>query len=241
MPESLGSESARNFRPDLAREFEYLLGQMPRVDRETFQGHLIENEETSSRIVEAEQELFDAYARNRLPGEWRTAFEERLLGTPEGRAKLALARGLARHDKPARGFRRLWWIFGGLAATAALIVVFFTTCGAGRPCDATPPPATASSAQPATQTLELAAITRGQADRPRLTLNPNAARLELSVKEPADAFELSLVIAQRSIAKGPAGTSLRVDSTLIEPGIYLLTAFRDGAASNYYEFEVVRP
>jgi hypothetical protein len=238
MPDSLGSESARNFRPDLAREFEYLLGQMPRVDRETFQGQLIENAETSDRVVEAEQELFDAYARNRLPGEWRVAFEERLLGAPEGRAKLALARGIARQAKPARS--RLWWIFGGLAATVAIVLVFFTTCNVTRPCEApqTPPSATAA---PKTQTFELAAITRGQAERPRLSVDAPASQVQLTVKEPADAFELSLVIAQRTIAKAPAGTSLRVDTNLLEPGIYLLTAFRNGTASNYYEFEVVRP
>lgn len=237
MPDILGSDSARNFRPDLAREFEYLLGQMPRVDRETFQGQLIENPEVSTRIVEAEQELFDAYARHRLPGEWRAAFEERLLGAPEGRAKLAFAHGIARQNKPARA-SRLWWIFGGLAATVALVLVFLTTCNPMRPCEAGLPPIAVQE----TQIFELAAITRGQAQRPQLPLAPNATRyLELRVAEPADSFELSHVVAQRSIAKAGPGTALRVDRQLLEPGIYLLTAFRNGTASNYYEFEVVRP
>ncbi|BDC47930.1 hypothetical protein F183_A02460 [Bryobacterales bacterium F-183] len=238
MPDSLGPDSARNFRPDLARELEYLLGQMPRVDRETFQGQLIENSDISDRVVEAEQELFDAYARNRLPGEWRAAFEERLLSTPEGRAKLAVAHGLLRRSRPST--RRRWWIFSGLAATAAAaVLLLFTTCGILRPCESTQPAAVAIEE---TQVFELAAITRGQAQRPKLLLVPNATRyLELRVAEPADSFELSLVLDQRSIAKAGPGTSLRVDRQLLEPGIYLLTAFRNGTASNYYEFELVRP
>lgn len=240
MSDSTGPDSARRTRPDLAREFEYLLGQMPRVDRETFQGQVIENPETSDRVVEAEQELFDAYVRGELPGEWRVAFEERLVGSPEGQARLALARQLVKQSQPAR--KRLWWIFGGLAATAALILLaFFTTCGVTRPCEAPNAPST-TAGEKTRHTFELAAITRGQADRPRLTVDPHSGGIvEFVVKEPADAFDLSLVTTARSIAKAPAGASLAVDAQLLEPGIYLLTAFRNGTASNYYEFEVVRP
>ena len=116
-------DSSREFRPDLAREFEYLLGHMPRVDRETFQGLVIESSEIADRVLEAENELFDAYVRGELPGEWRPVFEQRLLQTQAGRRKLALARGLVAKTR-AQGTIR--WIAAVLVAAAMIALAVWT-------------------------------------------------------------------------------------------------------------------
>lgn len=116
------ADSSREFRPDLAREFEYLLGHMPRVDRETFQGLVIENPEISDRVLEAENELFDAYVRGDLPGEWRPAFEQRLLQTDPGRRKFAVACGLAGETG---GSKVLVWAAAAAAIAVALVLAWW--------------------------------------------------------------------------------------------------------------------
>lgn len=116
--------SSREFRPDLARECEYLLGHMPRVDRETFQGLVIESSEISDRVLEAENELFDSYVRGELPGEWRPVFEQRLLQTRAGRRKLALARGILSESSSSS---RIWWVMAILAAAVIGLAVWTLT------------------------------------------------------------------------------------------------------------------
>ena len=124
--------SSREFRPDLDREFQYLLGQMPRVDRETFQGLLIENATMSERVLEAENELFDAWVRGDMPRDWRPLFEERLLATPEGRGKASVARVLAQRmpgsgSEVSKGDRPLQSIW--LRRVAAILVCIAIAIG----------------------------------------------------------------------------------------------------------------
>ncbi|MDR9900990.1 hypothetical protein G7B40_042215, partial [Aetokthonos hydrillicola Thurmond2011] len=125
MPEA----SSREFRPDLEREFQYLLGQMPRVDRETFQGLVIENAEVSERVLEAENELFDAWVRGALPREWKPLFEERLLSTPEGVRKAHTAKALMRSPvaMPAPAPSR----WSGWMRRVAAIFCFAAAAGGG--------------------------------------------------------------------------------------------------------------
>jgi anti-sigma-K factor RskA len=228
------SESSHEFRPDLAREIEYLLGQMPRVDRETFQGLLIENGEVSDRVAEAENELFDAYVRGQLPGQWRLAFEERLLSTPEGKRKLVIARKLMEKSTPAK---RTMWFVGAIAAAIALIAGLWPSTQRDRSPDSTAPPVEIAQR---IETLELRAVTRGEANRPKFTVTSAATQIELAGTQAAS-LELSTLDGQRPIWKSSAPPPFRVPATLVPAGKYLVTAFDNaGQPSNYYEFEVVR-
>jgi len=240
--------SSREFRPDLAREFEYLLGHMPRVDRETFQGFLIENSAASDRVLEAENELFDAYLRGELPGEWRPAFESRLLSTDRGRDKLVAARKLS--QKVGRSRRSLWWS-SAIAAGIALIAGFWPSLtgnrGGGGEADRSSKGTPSVIAQVIPQRLELKAITRGAAsDRPRFSREPGATHFVLALPESAaTSVELSRLGAPGGgdvvIWKSTSPPPFQVPADLLTEGaFYLVTSFTNGTISNYYEFEIVR-
>jgi hypothetical protein len=235
--------SSREFRPDLAREFEYLLGHMPRVDRETFQGLLIENSEASDRVLEAENELFDAYLRGDLPGEWRPAFESRLLSTERGRDKLAAARKLS--QKLRRSRRSLWWS-SAIAAGIALIAGFWPSVTGNRDADRSSKTTPSVIAQVIPQQLELKAITRGDAaaGRPRFSREPAATHFVLALPDAgATSVEVSrLGTAGGDVAiwKSTSAPPFQVPADLLTEGAYLVTSFTNGTISNYYEFEIVR-
>jgi hypothetical protein len=230
------SESSHEFRPDLAREIEYLLGQMPRVDRETFQGLLIENGEVSDRVAEAENELFDAYVRGQLPGQWRLAFEERLLATPEGKRKLVIARKLMEKAAPAK---RTMWFVGAIAAAIALIAGLWPSSTQR---DKSPGSTSSTPVEIAQriETLELRPVTRGEAVRPIYRVTVAATHVELAGTQAA-VIELATLDGKQQIWKSSAPPPFRVPANLVPPGKYLATAFDSaGQPINYYEFEVVR-
>lgn len=246
-------ESSRDFRPDLAREFEYLLGHMPRVDRETFQGLLIENSEASERVLEAENELFDAYLRGDLPGEWRPAFEQRFLETRRGVEKLAAARKL---QQKTRRPRRYLWLSSAIAAGIALMAGFWPAIstwnrGGGNESDRksstrsnTPVAVTAMQIQQ----LDLKPITRGGSAgtsvRARFTVDPaSTTHLALSLPENATSVELSILGGpggDRVVWKSTGPPPFRVPIELVPAGAYLVSSFLKGQPSNFYEFEIVR-
>ena len=234
MPES----SSREFRPDLAREFQYLLGQMPRVDRETFQGLLIENEEVSERVLEAENELFDAWVHGDLPRDWHPLFEERLLSTAEGRRKAAVARSLAKTAMVQLSERRANPVTNWLRRIAA---VFCIAAAVGiwmwwqdrEPADDPQPQQVAASVE----TLRLQTVTRGDANRPKFRIGASTVKVRFTIPESANVAAELATLQGKTIWKGAASES--VPASLLPPGMYLLTTFeRDGKASNYYEFEI---
>lgn len=240
--------SSREFRPDLDREFQYLLGQMPRVDRETFQGLLIENAEISERVLEAENELFDAWARGDLPRDWHPLFEERLLSTPEGRGKATVARILLVKAKPGaipmrqgdprrtavNWFRRIAAMF----CLASAIGLWFWWHD-GKPEES----AGGRQAQhpqeiAQVETLRLRAVTRGDASRPKFRLGASTTQVRFAIPESADVVAQLSTIGGRTVWKGTAGNGLTPVS-LLTPGVYLLTTLEaDGKPANYYEFEI---
>lgn len=231
-------ESSREFRPDLAREFEYLLGHMPRVDRETFQGLLIENSEMSERVLEAENELFDAYVRGELPGEWRPAFEERLLASAAGKRKLIIARKL--QDRTRR-VKRTWWLASAIAAGIALAAGLWPSITGQRGSPEQRPAPVQAARQ--IQTLPLAAVTRGAGPRPSFTVEANITHLELALPaDPPASVELSTLDGKQLIWKSSgAPPPFQAPAALLPAGTYLLTSFDSAQRPfNYYEFEIVR-
>jgi hypothetical protein len=236
--------SSREFRPDLDREFQYLLGQMPRVDRETFQGLLIENAEISERVLEAENELFDAWVRGDLPRDWRPLFEERLLSTPEGKRKATAARILAetRQDaaaktvrrSPANWLRRIAAVLC-LASAIGLWLWWQGDAGHGTPGEARP---SAQEVAQVVETLRLQAITRSEANRPKFRIAASTTQVRFGIPESASAMAELATLEGRTVWKGPATGTVPV--SLLPPGLYLFTTFEaDGkTAANFYEFEI---
>jgi hypothetical protein len=248
--------SSREFRPDLEREFQYLLGQMPRVDRETFQGLLIENAEVSERVLEAENELFDAWVRGDLPRNWRPMFTERLLATPEGQRKAAAARLLlaastasrvspiAAGGRTAAGsgaamtnwLRRIAALFCFVSAIGLWIWWQGREDGGGAR-DGAAGKQTSQIAQ--VETLRLQTVTRGSANRPKFRIPASATAVRFAITESAQAPAELSSLEGKTIWKGIANES--IPASLLPPGLYLLTTFEGapgGTPANYYEFEI---
>jgi hypothetical protein len=233
--------SSREFRPDLDREFQYLLGQLPRVDRETFQGLLIENAEMSERVLEAENELFDAWVRGDLPRDWRPMFEERLLSTPEGRRKATVARALAksiaksepiplpRTLQAVNWFRRIAAMF---CIAAAIGLWFWWTSNDSKVEDRREQ----QIAQ--VETLRLQTVTRGDANRPKFRIAASTTHLRFGIPEAAAVPAQVATLDGKTVWKGSAADQL--PASLLNPGVYLFTTFEpDGKPANFYEFEIL--
>ena len=235
--------SSREFRPDLDREFQYLLGQMPRVDRETFQGLLIENAEMSERVLEAENELLDAWVRGDLPRDWRPLFEERLLSTPEGRRKATVARALAKSvglSEVSKGrsvpvtvganwFRRI----AAILCIASAIGLWFWWSD---------PKVEEKREQQVAQveTLRLQTVTRGDANRPKFRIGASTTQVRFGIPETATVAAELATLDGKTVWKGSATDRLPV--SLLGPGGYLFTTFEtNGKPANFYEFEILGP
>jgi hypothetical protein len=85
-----------------AREVRYLLHRMDDAERERFGQRVVEDAEAFDRVREAEKELYDAHARNTLPGDLQADFRRVLLHTATQQRRLEVARTLARHPPPRR-------------------------------------------------------------------------------------------------------------------------------------------
>lgn len=232
--------SSREFRPDLDREFQYLLGQMPRVDRETFQGLLIENAEMSERVLEAENELFDAWVRGDMPRDWRPQFEERLLSTPEGRRKATVARALAQavaraesarlrpQAQAANWFRRIAAMF---CIASAIGLWFWWTSDSSKVEDRR------EQQVAQVETLRLQSVTRGDASRPKFRVAASTTHVRFGIPEQATVAAQLATLDGKVLWKGTA--SEQVPASLLSPGVYLFTTLeQDGKPSNFYEFEI---
>jgi hypothetical protein len=107
----------------------YLLGELPVAEREEIETKIFEDEETYDRLLEAQYDLIDAYARDALTSHERVEVEQRLLGPPEGQRRTRLARALARREPQRAGalesaaVRDRGALPGWLAAAAAALAV----------------------------------------------------------------------------------------------------------------------
>src|SRR5262245_54849709 len=96
---------------------------MAEAEAERFESRLLEDDEAFRAVREVEDDLFDAFARNRLTGDDRTRFLQRFGAQSD---RLEFARVLAQRVSPDRssGGGRAWrsnWM--PLAAAAMLVLV----------------------------------------------------------------------------------------------------------------------
>jgi anti-sigma-K factor RskA len=96
----------------------YLLGELAPDDETAIDERILREEDAVQEIAIAENELYDAYARNELSDARSAAFARRFLHRPEARRRVAVARGLAERARGLAGGR---WT---LRRTAVVAVVF---------------------------------------------------------------------------------------------------------------------
>lgn len=73
----------------------YLLGDVSGSERELLEAEYFSDDEAFQKMLSAEDDLIDAYARGELSPEHRRLFEERFLNSADGRERLRFARTLA--------------------------------------------------------------------------------------------------------------------------------------------------
>ena len=156
----------------LERLEDYLLGLLPEAEAEQLDELSITDEEFAWQLRAAEDDLVDAYVRDRLPATTRARFEEYYLASPRHRERVTFARSLARtadravdrpaamatshtrptpapaHEtvRPVAKSRTAWWL---MAAAAAVVVAFgamLMRTGLLRPSAGTPAPTVAATA-----------------------------------------------------------------------------------------------
>jgi len=85
-------------RPETADELslvKYLLGDLPEAAQARVEDRALADADFRSALDAAEADLIDAYVRDELSAAERRAFEQRFLGSPQRRRKIAFARNLA--------------------------------------------------------------------------------------------------------------------------------------------------
>jgi len=74
---------------------QYLLGDVSSSERELLEAEYFSDDEAFQKMLSAEDDLIDAYARGELSPEERRKFEKRFLSSADGRERLGFARTLA--------------------------------------------------------------------------------------------------------------------------------------------------
>ena len=226
---------------DWDRDLNYLLGQMTEVEREAAREQLLTDAVAFDRLRDAENDLFDAYARGALSAGQRLALERTLLRQPDAAAKLRASRALAAQVR-RRDLRRLWWIPAAIAATVAAL--FWGGPAAqegGRP--STPPAAIAL----VTQSFRLTPVTRSAGRVAEVTLAAATNEIEFiadvpagpPVKQYAVAFERGVEEVWVGTVSAVAG-ELRWRVPVPFPGAYVI---RVGSAADplaFYEVRIAR-
>jgi hypothetical protein len=77
----------------------YLLGQLTEEESKSYASRLFADERVYAEVLEAEADLLDDQARGQLTAEESAALSRRLLSTPEGKHRAAVAAALANRDK----------------------------------------------------------------------------------------------------------------------------------------------
>ncbi len=82
--------------------FQHLLGLSSEAERERLESEFFDDDDAFQKMLTAEDDLIDAYARGELSAKERKAFEKRFLTTPHGRERVQFARSLAGSRVKAR-------------------------------------------------------------------------------------------------------------------------------------------
>jgi hypothetical protein len=115
----------------------WLLGKLPAAEAEGLERRVLADDAFGARLAEAEADLLDDLAAERLAGDERAAALARFTATPRARLRWRIARALARFARPEtarvahRGHsapgtrhvrRRRGWIVGAFGAAAAVAI-----------------------------------------------------------------------------------------------------------------------
>lgn len=161
----------------------YLLGTLAEKEREQVEQNLFGSSEYYERLLDVENDLFDAYASGQLSAADRARFERTLLASKSQREKLNFSRAVA-----ASGYRRpiAWPVYGAIAAGIAAAVLSWALLRQNfelRRQIASAPHVTISSPRgmPPVQSIVLAgAQTRG-AERNVIRIDPKVALVHFQV------------------------------------------------------------
>lgn len=229
--------------PEFAREYRYLLGLLDETERENMQVSILEDEAAFDRVREAENDLFDAYARGALAESYRLPFERKLLASDAGRGKLAAAKALARRARPAH-----WrWI-----AVAAGLFVAAGSSALWMRWNADPAAPTAVPASPRRLTIDLPpGGTRAADSAMRFALPPAGVDgVDLRIPRPAGSeteYELELRTSrgERRWQSGPLIPApdtrvlvAAVPASALGAGSYELMVSSRGSPLAYHDFRV---
>ena len=239
-------------QPSSERFAAYLLGELPDREAEALEDALFTDGELFEQVQTAEAELFDAYVQGVLDARRRLRFEDRLLASAEGRARLATARALARRAKAARAasartpFERLraWFGGGGLLLAAAAAAIMIVIAGVVLSRDRPPDRVLDATLHPLSLRSDVGAR------RLQLPEGTTAVRLELALGEARTAEAYVAIVFRRGAeiwrSKALEGDELRarvlVPRAVLEPGVHQLRldlTGEDHRTVAEYRFEVM--
>lgn len=184
---------------------QYLLGTLGEDERQRLEREFLRDDEAFEELRALENELLYDYAQGGLSPDDRRHFEERYLGLPEGRQKLAQARALLAKIAPAAKPARP--VFPFLAAAAALAVGLAVGWLALK---GSPPDDTARRSIPAPSRLPptSASLSRPAASPPSSTRPPTAG-------SSAAVFALALAPGLTRGADQPRRIALPPEATVV--------------------------
>lgn len=215
-------------------ELRYLLNRMDSAEREAFGARLLEDPELFDRVLDAENELYDGYARGTLAPGVRADLEK----TAGQRRKLTFARALNRRQGAAKPMRQLVVIAAGVVMLVAASTVLVLRKGDNQPA------AKRSRAPVVAQFVLPAGAMRAAAELPRFAVPADADEVELRM--PLNAAPGRATVELRSRRGTVWNGELDADATLVlrvpardlGPGLYELTVSRSGKPVGFASFHV---
>jgi hypothetical protein len=241
----------RPFDSDLDTEVRYLLGKMDDAEREAFQERVLDDPAVFDRVSDAENQLFDAYARGALDPLDRRRVQQRLLRSPRQEQKLRTARALS-----ARMQRKRFGVPAAFAVAAA-IALAVAVPALLRQRSAPVTDSRAAASPPARFTISLPLqTTRAAASVPGYTIPAEASGVEIRIPvppdEPAASLRAELLLKDQTVevlgdsprvvedAAGQQFVTLAAGS--LAPGAYRVRLTGQGGSSvAWFDFRVEEP
>ncbi len=205
-----------------------LLHRLPDEQAQALEQRLLAEPPLLNALREAEHDLYDDYARDRLIPAERSAFEQHVLTTPEARERLRFSQALKSALTPVgdgvkeppliapRHRRRAWIAVTGAALAASVVAAVVVLSRGPRP------DAVQSAASTAPQTLVLlASVERGTQNAAidlRLTNDATQVRVQAEIEQPDSSARYRLSLFADDGATTPL---LRIDDlALVSAGRY---------------------